>query len=230
MVVLAAQSTAALAEGFVDCVSPYIGADVAWRYQGFQKNLGGNLSKRNFLQGDVYAGLKFFDYVGLQIGFEGSPSQHRTTNFSGPFIVNGITENIPGLNQFQTATQIYGWHLDLVGFIPFCVCDEHFELIGSVGVIRNRFRFRSYPAFVNDTPTTATQIASNTLTFATSKYVARLGLGLQYYVTECAGVRFMAGWENTSRFNQIAPQNRFLPSRTTLRNATTLGIGVFYNF
>lgn len=232
LVILAAQSSTAMA-GLDWCnLTPYIGADVAWRHQGIQRDFGGNQVKKDFPQGDIYAGLKFCDYLGIQAGYEATTSRRKTSNVLGNEVVFGgiFSPTVPnGLNQFVTTSQIHGWHTDLVGFLPFCICDNRFNLIGSVGLARLKYKLRYYNTILDNNPVSPENF---TRTFSNSKYVARLGLGIQYMLTECAGLRVMGTWENTSRVRkfQAPPENRQSLVQINVRNATTLGAGVFYNF
>lgn len=235
LVVLAAQSSTAMA-GF-DCCSwsPYVGADVAWRHQGIQRDFGGNQVKKDFPQGDIYAGLKFCDYLGIQAGYEATTSRRKTSNALGNEVVFGsrISPDVPfGLNQVVTNSKIHGWHADLVGFLPFCVCDNQFNLIGSVGVAKLRYKIKLYNTISDNVTLSPNEVSGTVRTFSNSRYVARLGLGLQYMLTECAGLRAMATWENTSRIRKFNPprENPGSTIQLNLRNATTLGMGVFYNF
>lgn len=231
--VLALSTASTAMAGLSDlCLQPYAGVDVSIRHLGFH-DTAEKIFKRTYPQGDVYLGVKFNDYLGVQAGYEAIASRHKTTNFIGSdiFFGNTLNPDVPnGLNQIVSSVRQYGWHADLVGFLPFC--EEYcLSLIGSVGIAQLRTKLSFTSPIVDNAVATATELALSNRTFTGRKYVARLGLGIQQMLSDCLGVRFMFTWENTSRFKKlIAPEQPTTAAIVNLRNSTTFGVGVFYNF
>lgn len=228
--ILAAHTSSAKADGLFDIdLCPYVGAEVSWRHQSFPAIFGGNILKKNYPQGDVYAGIKLNNYLGLQLGFEGVSSQHKPTTFTNASVILGRTVDSPvSFDQHQTSMRLYGFHADVMGFYPFSICNEHFNLVASIGLANKRVTLKDVLTIENGVPIPLGEIANVTRTFAMTKCVPRLGLGVQYMLTNCAGVRLMGQWENTARFKNIKTKDGL--GTFALRNATSLGFGAFYNF
>jgi hypothetical protein len=111
-----------------------------------------------------YAGLQFNKYVGAEIGY-----LHTQT---------GKKEPVAGID---TKMRLKGWSADLVGTYPV-TADESLALLGTVGVGR-------YSAKGSvDVPGVAT------FTDTEKDTALRLGVGAQYQINPCWGVRAMARW------------------------------------
>lgn len=220
-----------------DCdwqMTPYIGVDAQIRTIRWNQGLGENLFKRVYPQGNVFAGFRLHDYLGVEGGYEGSITRLAENNIAPEEIVanRSIDEVLVGLVPFVPPVliasnfQIKGWHLNLVVYIP--ICENSLDLIGSVGFARlNVFhRFR----ILADSLVTVNSLVT-TRTFESEKNVARLGAGVQYMLNDCSGVRFLLNWENTARFKRIVsletPTSAY---RVSLKNSWIYGLGLFLRF
>lgn len=213
------------------CATPFIGADVAWRYLNLPNSKGGQLVKKDRAQGDIYAGVKLCDYIGIQAGFESTTARHDTRDIlgSGDYFGSPYHAEVPnGINRVVTTSQLYGWHADLVGYLPFCDC---YSLLGSVGVAHLKYKMRWYNPILDSIAEPESAIGATIRTYKQRKIVPRLGLGIQKMITDCAGVRLIGTWEGTSRIKNISSkENASSLAKVSLRNSTTLGFGIFYNF
>lgn len=232
IVLLAANTTVMADFGF--CPTPYVGADFGLRHMGFKENRGAEYTRKNYPQGNVFLGLKFNDYVGIEAGFESTTNVRRTTTVpnSGQLFGVQISDEDPNLlNRYITTTRLYGWHADLVGFLP--LCEEYcVSMIGSAGIARLRLKVRNFPT-LQDGGRIPAQLPLDFTNFSKNKYVARLGVGLQQMVTNCAGVRLMVNWENTDRFKDVVAKENAsvrLNHRVSAKDSFMVNLGVFYQF
>ena len=73
-------------------------------------------------------------------------------------------------------------------------------------------------------------------TFIAEKSLLRLTGGVQHMVSECYGVRFLASWINTARFNYIRSKENAASTTTgqwilsNLKNSWSYGVGAFIKF
>lgn len=205
VVMLAA--TAATAENLWG-ITPLFGADAQWRHMDFQRGFGENVFRHNYPQGDVYVGLKFNDYIGIQAGYEATSRKTETVTLLAPVTVNGVVlASTPGAVakldsvQFSSTARIKGPHLDLVGYLP--ISDEYkVQLVGSVGIANLKATIYRQTNTVTRTVNNR-QISTPTSTppvrFHGRKTVLRLVGGVQHYIADYVGVRAIVGWEDTKR-------------------------------
>lgn len=169
----AGSSAASMAE-----VKPYAGVDY---YQVWMEGKGSvtlnntavngkDAFRKSYPGASVYAGIKFMEYVGAELGADWSKTKTQTTASGANSVSNKVKRN--------------GGHLDLVGFWPV-LCGK-VDLIGSLGAGLLKPKFDSS---VNGVGVTTT---------SKSKTVARIGVGANYLFTEMLGARVLVRWEGTS--------------------------------
>lgn len=204
-------------------VTPYVGADAEWRHLDFKSGFGDNTFRHDYPQGNLYAGLKFNCYFGIEAGYEATERKTRTTTFFPGTVVNGVLLSGPSSSfQFASTGQIKGYHASLLGFYPLCNV-YRLSLLGSVGFARLQARLISSRIALSGVPT---NVASD---FIQRKDVLRLGAGLQQMISEDWGVRAMLKWENTNKFKNIAPQQGGA-SILKLRDSFIYSFGAFFTF
>jgi hypothetical protein len=221
-VILAAMATPAIAGWDFD-LHPYIGADAQLRHMEFKKNYGSNLFKQNYAQGNVYAGLKFNSYLAVELGFESTVKKHATRTLGPTDLFLGTISDATVIT--NTNFQLYGPHADLVGFIPFC---QEYDLaaILSVGAARLRASATSTVTTFEGFPVELFEDK-----FRRTKYVLRLGAGLQQMLCDCLGVRAMVNWENTNKMSLAGTLPRIsTTTQVKLKNSFIYSLGVFATF
>lgn len=222
-------STAAVASIMDWDLVPYVGADAQWRRMDYKKDFGQNLTKKNYKQGNLYAGLKFNEYVGVEAGYESTGTIKRNatviaTNMFGTTFPGAIAGQSL---EWNTRSKISGFHGNLIGFLP--ISDDYcLKLFGSVGIAQLKARTRATATTLNGIPL----IPNIVLNFTKRKWVPRLSLGLQHMFYEQFGLRATATWENTARLKM---SSRDQSGGTRIysaysRDSVTLGVGLFYNF
>lgn len=202
-------------------VRPYVGADVEWRHMGLPNDLGGNLFKHDYPQGNIYAGVQLNEYIGVEVGFEATERKTRVANIPANTIFNNTTEDLYNLD-FNSTASIKGPHANLVGFLPLHQTIE-LELIGMVGIANLKGNFTR--TFVKEDGLVTLPLLDK---FTKRKNVLTLGAGLQHMFLENWGVRGMIKWENTNRFKIALEEDT--KQITKLKNSIIYSIGAFFKF
>lgn len=219
----------------LDCPVPYIGVDFQYRHMTFKRNFGQNIFKKHSPEANGYIGLKFCDYLGIEAGYEYSWKRNSNrANGPGSIELGDVRPIMAGeINFSVNSHRIQGPHVSLVAFIPFCICDENFEIFGSVGAAHLRVRLVNQPtAFLTpDGFFAASEAQLNLLrnNFSKNKTVLKAALGVNYMMHEFAGLRIGVGYENTKKFRNIkANQNVLL--RASLKDSILASVGIFWRF
>ncbi len=224
------------------CLSPYLGVDAQIRHMPFQKDFGGNVLKKNYPQGNFFAGLRL-DYFGLEAGYTVSKKKHGTRNNVNGAPVFGVAPAPLGPLELSTTqihratSRIHGWNFNLMGYLPIFCPENHVELVGGVGI--SQFKHRAHrtlsatSVFEGDVPgTTDIELDVVNTHFNKRKAVLRLTGGIQHMLTDCFGIRALVNWENTAKLriqgrDDETGERGFL-ART--KNSFNYGLGVFTNF
>lgn len=203
---------------------PYLGVGAEWRHMEFKKDYGKNVTKSNYPQGNIYAGVKLNENLAFEAGYEQSTTLKRNTTLPGVTTVFGISlPAILGVNQYNIKTKIHGFHVNAVGFLPISK-KYRLELIGSVGVARSKVKMSL------DIPIFDSRPDTNHRDFSKSKWIPKIGVGLQHMLTSQFGIRGMVNWEGTSRFKDVKVVNVPSTYRARLKDSFGLGLSIFYNF
>lgn len=219
---------------------PYVGIDAQLRHMSFRKDFGHNLFKKNYGQVNLVGGLKFSDYVGVEVGYEqGFRRSGNSANTSESIELGRPIATVLGasITQFSTNSfRIHGPHASIIGFLPFCVCDQNFEWIGSVGIARLSAKFTHEPTgfrvfgrFLNLPEDIRSEFTAG---FKKRKTVLRAMAGLQQNITQNVIIRASVAWEKTSKFRNIAPRDQILNAqlRGSLKDSVLYGLGIYWKF
>ncbi len=204
----------------------YIGADAQVRRMDFKGGYGDNLLRHNSPQGNGYVGLKFNEYLALEMGYESTVTRNRLTTLT----TGDVSAGTPVLAVvspviFRSKIKMKGPHVDVVGFYSFYEASPA-QLFGSVGV-----------AFIKGTAqrqtvSMANQPASTVRTLSGDKRVMRLAGGLQYMLGDHLGLRGTVGWSDTNRF--VISSNDNLPGlrlpEIKPKGTTFYGLGLLWAF
>lgn len=208
------------------CFSPYIGIDAQGRHVDFDSKFGKNIFKRDYPQGNLYAGVRLCDYIGLEAGYEWSKTMHRTSSLAAgqPYLGAPV---LAGLNPLQIVgtSKFDGWHANIVGFLP--ITEEYCaDLFVSVGIVQMRASFH---------PTADPGDINERRVFNKTNTLARANIGVQSLIIGNLGVRLMAGWENTKRMT-LTPRDNLhenisnINQRVKLKDSFNYGIGIFFTY
>lgn len=237
-------------------LTPYAGIDAQMRHMGFDKNYGGNVLRKTYPQGNVFFGLKFKEYVGVEFGYEFSKTQrHARTYHAGDTIFGQrlVAASSPLLlsQDFSghTASRTYGWNFNLVGFFPVLCGDNNLQLIGSLGFARLKLKVHhlitnttvSLNSFAFQLPLDPrirqplTQTISESTNYKHRKNIFRIATGVQHMWGDCLGIRALITWEHTAKLQVKKNQNAVTASGLILtqakpQNSLLYGVGVFIPF
>ncbi len=213
-----------------------LGMDAQVRSMPLQQGFGSNIVKKSYPQGALYGGIKFNDYFGLELGYQRSITAKRKERLDSDgvsYFGVGLALDPDDYETSRSTVSSQGLYTGLLGFLPI---SEEYRLkgIASVGVVRMKTKITSaldlFDPFSN-----TTVINNSQFNFVQTKWIPKLSVGIQHMINDHLGVRALAGWEKTSEFDHIVGVNakNSVPSKTlyaSLKNSTTLGLGLFYDF
>lgn len=233
LIMLAAAGSANAGMSF--CLTPYAGVDAQVRHMSFQKKFGGNVLKKNYPEGNFFAGLKFNDYIGIEAGYEVSKKKSRANPLNNTDIVLGAgLINDPLVTYKNSAsTKIHGWNLNLSGYLPIFCEDNSLNLIGSVGLAQLKLRIRERLTLTIQEPgETPVSFERNVHLLKHNKHkaVLRLAGGAQYMITDCVGVRGLVTFENTSKLKTPGISSTHSALIAKPKNTFIYGLGIFTSF
>lgn len=188
-------SSTSYAMGF--CFHPYVGADAQFRIMSFRKGFGDKNFRNRYPQANIYVGFKFCENVGIEGGFYSSANLSKNSFFQDN--ETNFGQQTPATITSVGSSQINGWHVNAVGFIP--ICDTYnLSALAYVGITQCKIVLRDIATNIGGFPDNFTANFSQTRTFL------RSGIGIQHMITNCVGIRGIFGWENTSKFSAIGTQ------------------------
>lgn len=205
-------------------ITPYIGIDVGLQYFGFKSGYGDNLFTNKLPKGNLFIGINFNDYVGLEGGYESTIEKKRNTTLHGGhstvlgnFLPGGIE-----YMKYSSKVKISGWHLGITGRCPFYT--SNFFIIGYVGVkraniklVRDTILYKDYghPAIPGEAQDQVI-LGKNS-----KKNILKISGGIEYFFSNHLGLRALLGWENTAKLKPISNNKN-----ACLKNSFLYSIGI----
>lgn len=201
---------------------PVLGADY---YQVWMKakNDWASVFPKSYPGGTVYVGTKFHDCFGVELGYDWSSQKTKGFALGSTFLGTAVpTGGLTG----QVKVRRTGGHLDLVGYLPVCEC---LDLTGSIGFgwVQPKISITLNQNAGNSTMGSALVSVSGK-----SRGVFRVGVGVNYMVTDMVGLRAKLGWESTSglRINGNQAFSNFGFTQKAFKGSATLSLGGFVKF
>jgi len=189
-------------------VKPYVGVDY---YQAFMKaknSVAQNAFPKSYPGASVYAGVKFMENFGAELGADFSKNKSKTATIPA----GTLPGTAAAATSVKNEVKRNGGHLDLVGFWPLNDC---FNLIGSLGAGMAKAKI------------TATPNVGSFSVSSKNKTFARIGVGASYMLTDMFGLRAKLNWEGTSalkaKFNNGTEVKPF-------KDTTSFTVGAFAQF
>jgi hypothetical protein len=207
-------------------LTPYVGADVQSRHMNWGKGLGDNAFSHNSMQGNVYFGVKFSEYLAVEGGYESTAKKTRTVTVSPGDVLLGNPLAGTLLNQFNMTSRISGPHINLVGSTS--LSDTHrLKLLGLVGVASLKANLLGQrTAIMNNS--VFIPVLPNGKPFIKRKNLLRLGTALEHMLTDTWGVRVSVIWENTNKLKITASNGAI--GFAQAKNSFVYGLGAFVSF
>lgn len=204
-----------------DCFCPFMGIDF---YEAWMKpqNDWELIFPKAYPGVTLYLGGRFCDNIGFEIGYDTSSRKSRHWELNRSMTVFRGTPGI--LLRGDTKIRRSGAHFDLIGYWPLVEC---FELFGTIGVGWVQASINSSINNISD------PVASALVTTSVKgRTLLRLGLGVNYMLTDTIGVRFKGGYETTSSL-RARGNNAFTNlgfNTKPFKGTGTLAAGLFYRF
>lgn len=224
---LANSTTAAITNGWWEGYRPYVGVDAQVRRMDFKGGYGDNLLQHHSPQGNLYAGVKFNDWVGVEAGYESTTTRTRdVTLLTGDLAAGAPVSANASPTVFKSKIKIKGPHVDLVGFYSF---GENIpvQLLGSVGMSFFKGTVERKTLQMGNPPT-----PGSNRTLSEHKAVLRLMGGLQYMWNYNLGARATVGLVKTGKlviFANDGIPGVFLPEIKP-KDSAVYGLGIFWSF
>jgi len=218
----------ATGNGWWEGYRPYIGLDAQMRRMDFKGGFGDNLLRHNAPQGNLYAGIKLNDCVGVEAGYEATETRSREATLTTGEVAAGMpVASAFSPIDFKSKVKVQGPHLDLVGFYSFGE-NVPVQLLGSVGVSFFKGTVERRTVQFSNPPIASTM----NRTLSEHKAVLRLMGGLQYLWGCNLGARATIGLVKTSKlviFSNDGLPGIFVPEIKP-KDSTVYGLGVFWIF
>lgn len=211
--ILAAAGSASA--NWFDCVTPVIGMDYYQVWMRVKNNFASVMATRSRYPGfTFYVGARLSECFGVELGYENSSNKTRNFHFT-----NGRGFDVEGNVKVRRS----GTHLDFIAYIPLD-CINRVEMFGSLG-----YGYLQPKVKLNIIGTRDSNIVVGSETIKPrNSGLLRAGVGVNYMITDCLGLRIKSGFEYTSTLKSsrysIHPDNKFF------WNSATLALGVFSKF
>jgi len=204
----------------------YVGADAQARRMDFKGGFGDNLLQHNAPQGNIYAGLKFNDCVGIELGYEATNTRSRmVTLTTGDIAAGAPITAMASPAIFKSKFKIKGPHVDLVGFYSLYE-NPLIQVFGSIGLSAMKGTAERQTLEISNMP------MSMVRTLSEHKTVLRLMGGAQYMFDEHWGLRGSIGWVDTGKmviFANDGMSGATIPEIKP-KGSTIYGLGMLWIF
>ncbi|MCS5707823.1 hypothetical protein CC99x_002780 [Candidatus Berkiella cookevillensis] len=208
-------------------IYPYLGLDLQYRETPLHKGQGDNIFASQFHQGQLYTGVRFLEYFGLELTLSKSNIKNEARVFGGNNVVLGVFIPPAGPTEaHQSHAEFKSFSANVIGFYPIPFDKRcRTELIASMGVARSHPKFIDDLTSLNGVPLAVPQ----SFTFDKRKTILRLMAGLQYKLTHNIGLRGSISFEDTSRFNTFKSNQPGNIRIISLKDSFIFGLGIYTN-
>lgn len=182
-------------------MKPNLGIDVGIKNQSFNSSFGEEHFRQDYPETNIYFGIKFHPYIGIEAGYEYMYRQERLQYYNIGFGVLGSAPTLPGgLDQrvFNSDVHGQGWNVSLLGFWPICPRTKT-ELTLALGLAWQKLYYSTAVALDSDPATPLAMWSSDT------RAMFRAGVGIRQMITKHFGSRLQVFWEDTSKLSATFP-------------------------
>ncbi len=204
----------------------YIGFEIGNQNNGFRKGHGQEIfaNKSSFV--DINIGKMFQDKWGLEFGISIIPDKKQSSIVIGSSTALPGRVLTPGFNHI-THSEIQKRAL-YVGLIRLYPITAKFKLFNLVGFSHSWMRQSYTPSRLHNVNLTLSEQAAATRTFKSHGKNIHLKFGAKYDLTDSVGIKTTITWDNTARFKSKCIQSPNLPDSIRHKNATRIGVGLYF--
>lgn len=205
-------------------LTPYGGVDVGMQHFGFKSGYGDNLFKKRLPKGNIFVGLKFNDYFGIEGGYETTVNARRRATLSPGEINLGI--QVPAGYTFNHTTRIKsaGLHIGITGEYAFTKFNNNLSIFGYAGIKRTKIQLTRNINSINGGTASGMNYLNHN--HENSKNIARISGGLQYSLCNHVKLRALVGWENTSKLKAYSFNSNNDRIEAKLKNSVSYTLGI----
>lgn len=200
--------------------APYFGVEAIQTNQNYKAGFGKDVFKKNTMNYNLFAGFKFYKFLGVEAGYEAQPSANKMVqlvagqSFPGgdpittghTFFVNSIISGShPYLGIFAEIDQSYKFWFDSVKY--------QFLFGASFSNIKT-----SFTALFYDEPNTAASYSA----YSGSKVVPMAKFSITNNFTNNLGLRVSINYHNFAGIN--------IQDAVKLKDTLGIGLGITYSF
>lgn len=209
-------STSFAGSNFFD--APYFGVEAIQTNQNYKSGYGKDVFKKNTMNYSIFAGSKFYKFLGIEAGYEVQPTATKTT-----LLVEG--QSFPGNPPLAAGSRDLS-NSTVSGTYPyigiFAELDKQlpvfrkvkFQIIAGASFANIK---ASYSAFILDDP-----ILADYTEYSKSKVIPTIKLTATSCITTNFGLRVSVNYHNLSSIN--------IDDDVKFKNSYGIGLGLIYAF
>lgn len=209
----------------------YIGTDFLYSYGTFENGYGRDVfNNADVKQYNVFVGHYFSRLFGFEVGYAKNINNNSMSTIAADSNEFGVPNfTAMSSNVYDTTQSVYAYNLN---YVPQWQITQNISLIAVFGFSYMKSSNTLNLVLFDDAPATPAEQNDYNVNFSTKEFIPRLGLRLQYLVTNMLGIRASYIWENTDSLTLTTTRN-INPNQTLqakITNMSALGIGAFLKF
>jgi hypothetical protein len=168
--------------------------------------------------GNIYVGTRINGFFGIDIGYEQSTLKRKSKVFNGTEIIFVNQENAGDAT--NVTVKLWGPHVDFNFYWEVVKRLELMFMAGVAAITPDTHIYHLTDGVWLEYHNTSEQ-----------KIMGRFGLGAQYNIVPCFGIKFLVSWEPSIRIDEVGyDQNFNFYDIHPYKNATTYKLGFVYSF
>jgi len=222
-------------------LKPYGGLEYVHRMLAFEDGYGKGDFNKCLPQANVFLGIQFNSYLGLEAGYLFSQAVTRTS-----LAIEGNRSFGAIITQFGHITlenkiNLNGPQINLVGRLPLGTCA--ISLIGSLGVsslsLKATYKPIAYapsvlsplenPIAYAPSVLSPSEVMESKRTFSLRKSVPKVMFGVGYQCNDFMEIRALMGYERTKPFKNVVPRE-ICKLKISLKNNALCSVGLIVKF
>ena len=211
----------------------YTGIDQQFRHIAFEPNLGGNVLKKDYRQNNVFAGFKFHEHFGLELGYQWTEPKDKWSRVGAGAQVYGSSGAWPSFDSVNRL-RMSGPSLDLVGSYKIKSHGFPESVVSlSMGISRLHTHIKYVPTSAGFFYTTS-EIMSSSGRIKGDQTALRIAPAIDIFLSEHVGLRARFIYENLFKKNLVTyisgASDIKLCSAKAKGASHSYGLGVFWRY